>query len=106
MVQKYYAKSEDALQLERDQISNYITAFHPKVSGIWSALYPILNAMGSNSEFPYEHNYLGSIQKIETILTLPVCVAIDKVYFCINRRVNPSETLFWEGGKNITSGST
>ncbi|WP_045859853.1 hypothetical protein [Teredinibacter purpureus] len=106
LVQHYYTKSEVDLLQERDHISNYITAFHPKIFGIWNALYPILNAMGSNDEFPYRHNYLGSIQKIETILTLPVCVAIDKVYFCINRKVNPSETIFWKGCKNITSGST
>lgn len=62
---------------------------------IWVSLYPILMGLGENKEYPYEHNFSGSILKIITILSMQTCVGLDKVYYSSNVIIKQGELKFW-----------
>ena len=66
---------------------------------IWVSIYPILDGLASNDNYPYELNFLSSKQKISTILSWEVCVALDKLYFSRADQVKANKFYYWDVNK-------
>lgn len=96
VLRQFAALSKEELCSDQGQeVSRIFYEKNRKVVDIWIALYPLLVGMGSQKEFPYEHNYTSSILKMTTVLSIESCVALDKVYYSINPDKEKCDLKFW-----------
>ncbi|MEN0678902.1 hypothetical protein [Plesiomonas shigelloides] len=68
---------------------------NPQIIPLWIALQPILIGLSHLKRFPYEHSFLSIKLKTTSILTLRVCIALDKAYY-IYSKGNTMKLQFWE----------
>lgn len=68
-------------EITKEKTRTFITVY-PEVFNIWLAIYPILNGLGSQNEYPYIHNFESSKLRISSCLQFGTCVAIDNLYYC------------------------
>ncbi|HAF02126.1 MAG TPA: hypothetical protein DCG63_12660 [Methylophilaceae bacterium] len=85
-----YVEDIDTLKAaERLKIAQEFNRKLPLVSGIWGAFYPLLQGLGANVHYPYEHNFSAAKQKAIATTSFALCVALDNYYWCLSEgRVN------------------
>jgi len=71
---------------------------YKKVFDYWGAIYPLLMSLGSQKEYPYEHNFVGSKQRIISVLSFLTCVALDQFHSCITENRTVKEYYFLRNG--------
>lgn len=74
----------DKSQLDNEHTKVLASEFrteHKIILDMWLAIYPLLLGLGSQKEFPYEHNFSGAILRIACSLSIETCIAIDNYYY-------------------------
>lgn len=66
------------------QLAVEINRRFPSIGAIWSAFYPLLEGLGSSSNYPYEHNFHAAKQKAIAVISFGVCAALDNYYWCLS----------------------
>jgi len=88
--------------LDKSQLDNALTKRlasefrneHKIIQDMWLAIYPLLLGLGSQKEFPYEHNFSGAILRITCSLSIETCVAIDNYYYCVTNDLQKGNYYF------------
>ena len=71
-------------QLNEQSVKDLAKEFrneHKIVLDMWLAIYPLLQGLAANKEFPYSHNLSGAILRITCTLSIETCIAIDNFYY-------------------------
>lgn len=56
---------------------------YPQPFALWSAIYPIMSGLRAPGRFPYEHQAVGTIQKMVAMSTFETCATLDNFHFCL-----------------------
>lgn len=64
-------------------IARSLNQQYPQPLSLWSAIYPILSGLQSAGRFPYEHNAVGTMQKIVAMVTFETSVTLDNLHYCL-----------------------
>ncbi|CAA0121071.1 Uncharacterised protein [BD1-7 clade bacterium] len=98
-VLKYFSALNES-ELRTEQCREYADRFisdNRKVYNLWVAIYPILEGLHVNKEFPYEHAYSSALIKISSVLSFQTCIGLEKVYYSSNSKVEKHYLIFWKG---------
>ncbi|WP_445358791.1 hypothetical protein [Microbulbifer sp. ANSA005] len=104
LLRRFSALSEAELRsdLGKRVVQEFIGE-HRKIHDIWVAIYPSLKGLGVHDHYPYVNSYQGSKVKLMAVLSLNTCIALDKVYFSSNSKIDRGEAQVLGPGTHITS---
>ena len=88
-LEKYFAflSKEQLNEQPVKDIAKEIRNDHKIILDMWIAIYPLLQGLAANKEFPYKHNFSGAILRITCTLSIETCIAIDNFYLTLKNHV-------------------
>lgn len=76
-----YLSKEQLNEQSVKKLAKEIRNDHKIILDMWIAIYPLLQGLESNKEFPYKHNFSSAILRITCTLSIETCIAIDNFYY-------------------------
>lgn len=103
LIKSFLNLNEDQLRSKEGKALTAAFYFKYRLTfDVWISIYPLLEGLAANDDYPYAHNLVSSKLKISTVLSWEVCVALDKLYFSRSEKVKTDELYYWDVNRKET----